>query len=67
MKIHLRKRKLSGKSHSKSGYSLYLDIYNRKGNRKREFLGIYFEPNDTKTARDDKQKLAESIRAKRLD
>ena len=66
MKIHLRKRKLSGKSHSKAGYSLYLDIYNRKGNRKREFLGIYFEPTDTKTERDDKQKLAESIRAKRL-
>ncbi len=66
MKIHLRKRKLSGKSHSKAGYSLYLDIYNRRGNRKREFLGIYFEPNDTKTARDEKQKLAESIRAKRL-
>ena len=66
MKIHLRKRKLTGKSHSKAGYSLYLDIYNRKGNRKREFLGIYFEPNDTKTARDEKQKLAESIRAKRL-
>jgi integrase len=66
MKIHIRKRKLTGKSHSKAGYSLYLDIYNRKGNRKREFLGIYFEPTDTKTARDDKQKLAESIRAKRL-
>lgn len=29
-------------------------------------MGIYFEPNDTKTARDEKQKLAESIRAKRL-
>jgi integrase len=66
MKIHIRKRKLTGKSHSKTGYSLYLDIYNRKGNRKREFLGIYFEPSDTKTERDDKQKLAESIRAKRL-
>jgi integrase len=66
MKIHLRKRKLTGKGHSKAGYSLYLDIYYRKGNRKREYLGIYFEPTDTKTNRDEKQKLAESIKAKRL-
>jgi hypothetical protein len=60
MKVHLRKRKITGKSHSKAGYSLYLDIYYRKGNRKREFLGIYFDPNDTKTSRDEKLKLAEN-------
>jgi len=66
MKVHLRKRKLTGKSHSKAGYSLYLDIYYRKGNRKREFLGIYIDPDDTKTNRDDKLKLAENLKAKRL-
>jgi integrase len=66
MKIHLRKRKLTGKSHSKAGYSLYLDIYYKKGNRKREFLGIYIDPNDTKTDKEEKTKLAENLKAKRL-
>lgn len=45
---------------------MYLDIYYRKGNRKREFLGIYIDPDDTKTNRDDKLKLAENLKAKRL-
>ena len=66
MKVHLRKRKLKGRKHAKACYSLYLDIYNRKGNRKREFLGIYLDQNDDKTNRDAKLKLAENIRAKRL-
>ena len=66
MKVYLRKRKLKGRNHTKACYSLYLDIYARKGNRKREFLGIYIDPKDNKTDRDDKLKLAENIRAKRL-
>jgi hypothetical protein len=49
MKVNLRKRRLRGKGHSKASYTLYLDIYYRKGNSKREFLGIYVDPNDTKT------------------
>jgi hypothetical protein len=60
-KMHLRKRQLTGISYSKADYSLCLDIYNRKVNRKGEFPAIYFEPKDPKTARDEKQKLAESM------
>ena len=33
--------------------------------RKREFLGIYLEPDDIKTFRHEKLQLAESIKAKR--
>ena len=66
MKVYLRKRKLKGKNHLKASYSLYLDIYARKGNRKREFLGIYINDGEDKPDRDAKIKLAENIRAKRL-
>jgi hypothetical protein len=45
---------------------LCLDIYNWKENRKGEFLAIYFELKDPKTARDEKQKMVQSIRAKRF-
>jgi integrase len=54
------------KGTSKPRYSLYLDIYYRKGKRKREFLGIYLEPHDDKTYRNEKLKLAENIKAKRM-
>ena len=54
------------KGASKPRYSLYLDIYYRKGKRKREFLGIYLEPQDDKTYRYEKLKLAENIKAKRM-
>ena len=66
MKVHLRKRKIRSKSSGKPRYSLYLDIYYAKRKRKREFLGIYLEPNDDKTYRQEKLELAESIKAKRL-
>ena len=54
------------KGTSKPSYSLCLDIYYRKGKRKREFLGIYLEPHDDKTYRNEKLKLAENIKAKRM-
>ncbi len=66
MKVHLRKRKIRSKGSTKPRYSLYLHIYYRKGKRKREFLGIYLEPYDHKTYRQDKLKLAENIKAKRM-
>jgi hypothetical protein len=66
MKVHLRKRKLRNKGSGKPRYSLYLDIYYAKRKRKKEFLGIYLEPNDDKTYRQEKLKLAENIKAKRM-
>lgn len=54
------------KGTSKPRYSLYMDIYYRKGKRKREFLGIYLEPNEDKSYRNEKLKLAENIKAKRM-
>ncbi|MCK4919525.1 MAG: phage integrase SAM-like domain-containing protein [Bacteroidales bacterium] len=66
MKVHLRKRQIRSKGSTKPRYSLYLHIYYRKGKRKREFLGIYLEPHDHKTYRQDKLKLAENIKAKRM-
>jgi|GEM_PF-2040986 len=66
MKVHLRKRKITSKGSTKPRYSLYLDIYYRRGKRKREFPGIYLEPNDHKTNRQKKITLAENIKTKRL-
>ncbi len=66
MKVHLRKRILKSETPSKPRYSLYLDIYHRKGKRKREFIGINLEPNDSKQTRLDKMRLAENYKAKRL-
>jgi len=62
MKVHIRKRQITSKGSSKPRYTLYLDIYYSKRKRKREFLGIYLEPNDTKTTRLDKLRLAENIK-----
>ena len=66
MKVHIRKRQITSKGSSKPRYTLYLDIYYSKRKRKREFLGLYLEPNDTKTTRLDKFRLAENYKAKRL-
>jgi hypothetical protein len=66
MKVHLRKQKLRIKNSSKPRYSLYLDIYYRKGKRKKEFLGIYLEPHDEVSYKNEKIKLAENIKAKRM-
>ena len=66
MKVHLRKSKITSKGSSKPRYTLYLDIYYSKRKRKREFLGLYLEPNDTKTTRLEKLRLAENYKAKRL-
>lgn len=66
MKVHLRKRQITSKSNSKPRYTLYLDIYYSKRKRKREFLGLYLEPNDTKQTRLDKNQLVENYKAKRL-
>lgn len=66
MKVHLRKRKLRNSTKSNIRYTLYLDIYHYKGKRKREFLGIYIEPQDTQTIRKEKLGLAHQIKAKRM-
>ena len=66
MKVHLRKRQITCKGSTKPRYTLYLDIYYSKRNRKREFMGLYLEPNDTKQTRLDKISLAENYKAKRL-
>ena len=66
MKVHLRKRQITTKGSAKPRYTLYLDIYYSKRKRKREFLGLYLEPNDTKQTRLDKLRLAENYKAKRL-
>ncbi len=66
MKVHLRKRKLRNSTKSNPRYTLYLDIYHRKGKRKREFLGIYLEPQDSQTYRKEKLELANKIKAKRM-
>jgi len=51
MKVHIRKRQITSKGSTKPRYTLYLDIYYSKRKRKREFLGLYLEPNDTKQTR----------------
>ncbi len=66
MKVHLRKREITSKGSAKPRYTLYLDIYYSRRKRKREFLGLYLEPNDTKVTRLDKISLAENYKAKRL-
>jgi len=66
MKVHLRKRKLRKSTKSNIRYTLYLDIYHHKGKRKREFLGIYLEPQDSQTIRKEKLELANRIKAKRM-
>ena len=66
MKVHLRKRKLRKSTKSNIRYTLYLDIYHYRGKRKREFLGIYLEPQDSQTNRKEKLELAHRIKAKRM-
>ena len=65
MKVHLRKRELSKQGPGKPRYSLYLDIYYSKLKRVREFIGIYLDPKENKTYRQEKLGLAENIKAKR--
>jgi integrase len=65
MKVHLRKRELKGKGSGKPRHSLYLDIYYSKFKRFREFMGIYLDPKEDKTYRQEKLGLAENIKAKR--
>jgi integrase len=65
MKVHLRKRELTNKGSGKPRHSLYLDIYYYKFKRIREFLGIYLDPNEDKTYKNEKLQLAENLKAKR--
>ena len=65
MKVHLRKRELTKQGSGKPRYCLYLDIYHSKFKRMREFLGIYLDPKEDKTYRQEKLGLAENIKAKR--
>jgi integrase len=44
---------------------LYLDIYYSKFKRFREFIGVYLDPKEDKTYRQEKLGLAENIKAKR--
>lgn len=51
---------------AKPRYTLYLDIYYSKRKRKREFLGLYLDPNDPPNTRQDIIRIAENYKAKRL-
>jgi integrase len=65
MKVHLRKRELKRQGSGKPRHSLYLDIYYSQFKRMREFIGIYLDPKEDKTYRQEKLGLAENIKAKR--
>ena len=65
MKVHLRKRELKKQGSGKPRHSLYLDIYYSRFKRIREFLGIYLDPKEDKTYKNEKLQLAENLKAKR--
>lgn len=61
MNVRLRYKSLRSKR-----ITVVLDVYKAKRDRRRESLGIYIEPTDSKEVVIQKKELAEKIKAKRL-